>query len=228
MLLFHQSKDYYPKLGMREMADYDILYDVKKSGEVKTIMESLGFSVERYDTTSNHDVYYKKPVSNFEMHRSLFGIFHEDALSNYYSNVSDRLLKDDDNNYGYHFSPEDFYIYMIAHEFKHYSRGGTGIRSLLDTYVFLNRVGDLDWNYINGEFEKLGIKDFALKDRELAFSLFDHSSMATENNEMLMYMLGSGVYGNADNLVSNGIAKSGSRLQYIINPELFMTSGSCP
>ena len=29
---------------------------------------------------------------------------------------------------------------MIVHEYKHYSGGGTGLRSLLDTYVYLRKV----------------------------------------------------------------------------------------
>ena len=30
------------------------------------------------------------------------------------------------SRYGYHFSDEDFYLYMLAHEYKHFSGSGTG------------------------------------------------------------------------------------------------------
>ena len=129
-------KDDYPELGMRQMSDHDILFDAAHAEEVKAIMEGLGYT-SKYFGSSNHDCYYKEPVYNFEMHRALFGRRHEVKLQDYYRNVKDRLIQDDGKNYGYHFSPEDFYIYMIAHEYKHYISGGTGLRSLLDTYVYL-------------------------------------------------------------------------------------------
>ena len=56
-------KDYYPEFGMREMSDYDILYDASRSDDLKRVMEGLGFSTERFDTTSNHDVFFKKPLT---------------------------------------------------------------------------------------------------------------------------------------------------------------------
>ncbi len=209
-------KDYYPEFGMREMADYDILIDAERAADVKEIMESLGFATERYNTTSNHDVYFKKPVTNFEIHKSLFKkfSFHEtDALAAYYADIWGKLVKDSDNDYGYDFTDEDFYIYMTAHEFKHFIRGGTGLRSLLDTYVVLKRFNVLDWDYIEKETRKLGIENFEKKNRALAEQLFGEGKV--EEDEMLSYMLGSGVYGNMDNLVNNRLTLSGSKWKYI-------------
>lgn len=53
-------------------------------------------------------------------------------------------------------SPEDFYVYFIAHEYKHFSMSGTGLRSVLDTYVLLmdGKADKLDWGYIHGELKK--------------------------------------------------------------------------
>lgn len=46
-------------------------------------------------------------------------------------------------------------IYMIAHEYKHFSKGGTGLRSLLDTYVFLRHCDEtLDKEYVESELKK--------------------------------------------------------------------------
>lgn len=47
-----------------------------------------------------------------------------------------RLLGD---GYEKHFSREDFYIYLVAHEYKHYFLGGTSLRSLADTYIYLKK-----------------------------------------------------------------------------------------
>lgn len=59
-------KDWYPKFGMREMADNDILFDASKRKEVKAIFQGRGYTVKEYDK-SNHDAYEKPPIYNFEI-----------------------------------------------------------------------------------------------------------------------------------------------------------------
>lgn len=204
-------KQYYPKIGMRQMADNDILYDVTRSADVRAIMESLGFTTVLYvQNNYNHDHYDKEPVCNFEMHRALFAPASGEVLCDYYLNVKDRLVKDEGNACGYHFTDEDFYIYITAHEYKHYSGSGTGLRSLLDTYVFLKRFdGKLDWNYIAGELEKLGISDFERRNRNLALHLFGGETLTLEDEAMLQYIVSSGTYGTRQNYVDNQIRKLG-------------------
>ena len=58
-------KDYYPKLGMREMSDYDIFYDAACSEELRAIMEDFGFSTERFETFSHHDVFFQRTRYDF-------------------------------------------------------------------------------------------------------------------------------------------------------------------
>ena len=124
-------KDLYPRYGMRQMADNDILIDASRAEDVKSIMQSLGFTTECFGM-SNHDIYHKPPVSNFEIHTALFGLSHEEKIYVYYRDVNSRLIKDEGKRCGWHFTPEDFYVYITAHEYKHFSGGGTGLRSFLD------------------------------------------------------------------------------------------------
>nr|MCR5122646.1 nucleotidyltransferase family protein [Ruminococcus sp.] len=189
-------KDYYPTYGMRQMSDNDILFDSTRAADVRRIMESLGFTAEK-SGASNHDIYFKQPVSNFEMHTGLFDIRQKEQIYGYFTDVKERLVKDEDNSFGYHFSDEDFYIFITAHEYKHYSKGGTGLRSLLDIYVYMNRFADkLDFGYIEAECEKLGIADFEKQTRRLATDLFGGKNPTEEDKEMLKYIALSGTYGN--------------------------------
>ena len=64
-------KDLYPKLGMRQMSDIDILFDASKTQDVYKAMTGLGFEGE-VNEHSVHDHYTKPPVCNFELHRKLF------------------------------------------------------------------------------------------------------------------------------------------------------------
>ncbi len=200
-------KDLYPRFGMREMADNDILFDAERAGDVRRIMTGLGFSVEEYDE-GNHDAYHKRPVSNFEMHRTLFSSDDPANLYPYYAGVKDRLVREEGKRYGYRFRDEDFYLYMTAHEYKHYTAGGTGLRSLLDAYVYL-RSKQPDMVHIAEEAAKIGISGFERKNRELALHLFDGAELTQEEGETLEYILYSGTYGTQQNRIANQIAEKG-------------------
>ncbi len=203
----------YPVYGMRQMSDHDILFDAGRANDVNAIMENLGFSAEHFGA-GNHDVYHKEPVSNFEMHRELFGQGHEEKLYAYYRNIEKRLLGD---GYEKHFSPEDFYIYVTAHEYKHYTLSGTGLRSLLDTYVYLQRQS-LDMDYVAAETEKLGIAEFEASNRSLAQHLFSGGELTETDKEMLEYVLSSGVYGTMNHRVENSMKEyGGGKLWYMLN-----------
>ncbi len=204
-------KTLYPKTGMRQMADSDILYDASRSGDVRAIMEALGFeTVSFVDNAYHHDHYHKAPVCNFEMHRALFSPGAHAEIFRYYRTIRERLLPDPDRRFRYHLSPEDFYVYMIAHEYSHYSKGGTGLRSLLDTYVYIGKKGDeLDRACIAGELDKLGIADFEARNRSLALHLFGGEELTTDEREMFGVFLGSGAYGTMPCWVENQIRRRG-------------------
>lgn len=186
-------KDFYPVYGMREMSDNDILCDSSKMAEVREIMESLGYTCESYGEW-HHDTYQKPPTLDFEMHHSLFqqGEISEDG---YYDNVFDRLVHRGGCEYA--FTDEDFYIYILAHEYKHFSHNGTGLRPLLDIYVYLKARPGLDFDYIGRELEKLGLSDFEKRNRDLALKLFSFRELNAEDIELLRYFIDSSLYGSA-------------------------------
>lgn len=83
----------------------------------------------------------KSPIA-FEFHKALFSEKEEKALADYYSDIKKKLHQND-TSFEYSFTPEDCYIYLIAHEYKHYNYGGTGLRSLVDIYVYLREWKDM-------------------------------------------------------------------------------------
>ena len=202
-------KELYPSIGLRQMSDFDILFDSKYSQKVRDIMLELGFSCESFGK-HNHDVYFKQPVSNFEMHGRLFNDTHKKEFREYYRDVEKRLIKDDLNSFGYHFGNNDLYIYLTAHEYKHYHGSGTGLRSLLDTYVIWKKLGDeLDEPYIISETKKLGIDTFEQKTRQLALNLFGNGQLTDEYRKMFDYIIFSGTYGTLKNNIENSVKNNG-------------------
>ena len=200
-------KDLYPRFGMREMADNDILVDAARAKDVGLIMQELGFEVEQAGK-DHHDEYTKPPVSNFEIHRMLFSGTDNVTMHEYYADVDKRLIPDKEGSFGRHFSTEDFYLYLVAHEYKHYSDGGTGLRSLLDIYVYMQKFGNrLNMEYIECEVKKLGISDFERQSRHLALNLFDGCELSAEDKEMLEYIVFSGTFGTTEHSIENKIIK---------------------
>ena len=212
-------KDLYPKYWMREFSDHDILFDPARRDDVREIMLGLEFT-EGKEKDGIHDHYYKNPVLNFEMHWILFGTTFDRTIAAYYSNVKEWLIKDPENQFGWHFTPEDFYVYFLAHAYKHYSDGGTGLRSLLDIYVILKETSP-DMVKVSAELEKLGMTDFESRFRSLSLDLFGGKELTEDELEMLSYMVSSGTYGTVQNSVGNKISKAGGgkigKRRYIFN-----------
>ena len=205
-------KKEYPKVGMREFLDYDILIDPNRADDVKAIMEELGYQVDHFGF-GNDDRYLKSPNLIFEMHRDLFVPYEAPESYKYYQNIKNRLIGDGLEK---HFRPEDFYLYLLAHEHKHYIHSGTGLRSLLDFYVIL-KTEQLDMDYIAAEAEKLGIKSFEKQNRTLALHLFGGSKLIETEQQMLNYLLSSGTYGSFGQKISNRLhSYNCSKFQYLL------------
>ena len=208
-------KDLWPAYGMRQMADNDILFDASRASDVRDIMESMGFSTEHFGR-GNHDVYHKEPVCNFELHRALFGPSHDGAFYEYYRDASRLLVADGGGTCGMHMRDEDFYVYLVAHEHKHFAGGGCGLRSLADTHVWLRAKDDApDWDYVSEQLEVLGIAGFEENNRRLATALFSGGDLTGDDLEMLGYMAESGTYGTMAHSVGNQVARYG-RAGYLV------------
>ncbi len=200
-------KDCYPKTAMREMSDNDILCDSGRMETVRSVMEGLGYTCESFGGYP-HDTYSKPPTLEFEMHRTLFDKKEIPKFYSYYYNVKDRLVKDEGSEFGYHMTPDDSYIYLLCHMYKHYLYVGTGLRSLMDIYLFNKRYSDeLDMEYISRELEKLELLKFEKNTRSFAEKVFTGQPLSQEEQKELDGFLSDGIYGKGENLKKYLLAK---------------------
>ena len=205
----------YPAYGMRQMADNDVLFDASRAEEVRDMMVSLGFTCEHYGS-SNHDVYFKEPVCNFELHRKLFSLVSGERIYDYYADVERMLVPDGAGTYGMHLTDEDLYVYIVAHAKKHFSGAGIGLRILFDTYVYVReRGGMMDWDYVRAELTKLDLVEFEATCRDVATRLVDGEELSPEDLNLLAYLADSGAYGTLSHQVANNVARQG-RLKYLV------------
>lgn len=214
-------KDMYPKLGLREMNDNDILFDKLYREKIKEWFVSRDYEIETFDKWI-HDTYRKLPVFEFEMHISLFQETKYPELSKYYENIKGKLIKLENKNYEYKFTDEDYYIYMMLHSFKHYENGGVGLRHLFDTMIYLKEKHSiLDWKYIKKELQKLNIENFEILSKSLALKMLSFENiddfvftLSEEEKQMLQFIVKSGTFGIVENLISTRIQKQG-KAKYI-------------
>lgn len=223
-------RDLYPLPYYREMCDNDILYDASGYKILNKFMLARGYTIE-FDSEAGHvDEYRKFPYYNFEMHKRFFMANH-DLWCQYYSDLQSFLIQV--TEYEYKMSNEDFYIYIILHTYKHYEQKGTGVRSLIDCYLYNQKFyRDLDWNYIRKELEKLGILEFENAIWKLSKKLFDEDDIKLTHSEekMFVYILSSGAYGRDANLIEKKLANQSKVLYYFrrIVPDLQWFKGNVP
>ena len=202
----------YPEYGMREFADNDILFDKRYAKKVKTYFLGEGYKIEVYGEGA-HDTYQRDPSLNFEMHRTLFDALDTNKASRkYFENIlKECAIKD---GYEHVLSDEEYYIYFIAHTYKHFAGGGCGIRTLVDTYLYLKHHV-LNRETVDQELTKLGLLDFERSFASLSFKTLEQKELGKEEGEMLLYIISSGAYGTLSNHVKNGL-KNQSKAKYII------------
>lgn len=201
-------KEMYPQQDMRMMSDLDILMEHEKAGKVEQILKSMGYS-KKLEYDLGHDVYYKKPIMNIEMHHVLMDreVLSTELLE-YYSNDWERLIADKDNPHLYHMTWDDYYIYFIAHLSKHYYSSGTGIRSIMDIHIFLKNHGsELNQSYLKQELEKIKLWELKENCERLAEVWFGDRETDETLYEMTEYIVQSGTYGEEKVAVPRRVEK---------------------
>lgn len=207
----------YPKPDMRLMADVDILIKFEQAEQVKSLMLAQGFTVE-HQGEGNHDIYYRKPFMNIEIHRSL--IAENSPYSSYLDKTWGRTILKLGSQYTYRLSHEDFYIYLLIHLTKHYAGGGTGIRSFMDIWVYHRRYKEeLDWAYTEAELNKVGLREFEQNVCGLGETWFGSSQSNEQNSdlyeEMTAYILSSGAYGTRRHSVISSLGIRSDEMKFL-------------
>jgi len=198
-------KEQYPEIHFRQMSDLDMLIDPEDARKAEQIMLSLGYSKEE-DNGEYHDGYLKPPYMGVELHLSLLP--EDTAHYHYYDDVWTRAVPEESFPGVFRLRPEDEYIYYLAHLHKHVLYAGTGIRSFLDSVVYRRLWPDMDRGYLDREFEKLGLLEFACHVEQLSTCWFETGEPLPEALEpMARSILRAGTYGTQEGEFQNELQK---------------------
>lgn len=191
---------------LRTMADMDIVVspeDFERAGEA---LISIGFTLDHGDDV--HFCYMKGKFINVELHRILY-----DRAKESFADWTPKA----DNPFWYEMSYPDLVSFLLRHAYKHYERGGCGIRAIFDFYLLFERYGRPD--SIPGLMTRLegeGLAEFAVTVVTLIDKWFGTSSLV-ECDDVALYVAAGGAYGTLDNSVIYSINKRGSRLAHLLH-----------
>lgn len=171
-------KSLYPVPEMRFMVDMDILVKEESMNKGGELILARGFTQEM--NNGKDIVLIKKPFLTIELHKMLF--VEDYFMHDYFKSVWDRVELV--NGCEYKMPINDLYVYTLAHLAEHYLEAGSCFRPLMDLYLMEKTYSELDFDYINKQFQIIGIEKFALKIRQLYKCAFE----GAEYNDDLITM----------------------------------------
>ena len=189
-------KEMYQQQEFRQMADLDILIDHENMVTAQRIMEEAGYKSPEYLGVGNHDEYVKKPWCSVEIHRAVLPKHLKNADK--YKDIWERAYEEKSGSVIYRLSWDDFYVYMLEHFAKHLYTGGSGIRFVMDVYVFLQNKGqELNQNYLKEQLKDRELWEFKKLVEQLADNWFKKgiTGVFKETEELIIT---SGIYGTKE------------------------------
>ena len=102
---------------------------------------------------------------------------------------------------------------MIVHMAKHFQNGGSGIRSIVDIWQFEKKMKDqMDWDYVETELAKVGLKAFLHHMEKLANIWFEKGQSDAFYDQLTELMVDSGIYGTMENYWIQNVASSDKKV----------------
>lgn len=195
-------RTFYPDPAAREMADLDILVHRNEMKRMRKIMtKELGYQAVALTSNSPHDSFMKKPFMEVEIHRKLMVDYSK--VASYLSKSFDRCSSEEGNPYTYLLKDNDFYIYNIMHNVKHFSKGGTGFRIFIDLFYSFKKI-KYDFDYITNELKQFDLDTYNDRLISITNKLFSCLDLDSDEAFLLDYFICAGTYGTIDNdIVSN-------------------------
>ena len=189
----------YPEACLRTMLDLDYLVRLEDYPKIRQVADALGG--QHTHTDGGHFTFSFSPQVTVEFHPNL--IYTASPVGTGI-NPGWQYVKPGSGPYALELTEEGFYLNMVCHLAYHFAKGGTGIRSVLDLWVYRHsHTPQPDWEFVNRELERAGLRDFAETAAALSEAWFGDGALTPVLVEMGDYILTSGAYGLEPRAVLN-------------------------
>ena len=183
----------YPKPYMREMSDIDILVDKENLETIRKLMQDNGFKYSQ-SVYPDPDVFTKAAGVSFEVHNTLVTLNKQTGFDEFFA---DPWSMAECDGLCYRLTPENEYIYILVHMYGHFHLGGSGVRGILDLYLY-RKNNNIDFEVVQDAFEKCGIKQFADNIHMLMEVWFEGKPGNKLTDELGEFIMTSGTYGTRE------------------------------
>ena len=210
-------RSFYPEAWMRTSCDIDVLVE---ESSLDLACEALVRELEYkpYEARGYHDVsLYSASGVHLELHFNIRENIEpmDEILDTVWQNA--RLH---DGEWGYRQSDEFLLFHQIAHAAYHFTRGGCGVRSILDIWLLRGRL-TLDGAVYGRLLYGAGLREFEKAILELADVWYSGAEHTALTREMEDFILGAGIYGSTENRVAVSRSDKRSGAAYILS-RIFM------
>ena len=189
----------YPEACLRTMSDLDYLVQLEDYPKIRQVADALGG--QHIHTDGGHFTFSFSSQVTVEFHPNL--IYTASPVGTGI-NPGWQYVKPGSGPYALELTEEGFYLNMVCHLAYHFAKGGTGIRSVLDLWVYRHRhTPQPDLEFVNRELERAGLRDFAETAAALSEAWFGDGALTPVLVEMGDYILTSGAYGLEPRAVLN-------------------------
>ncbi|MCD7859022.1 MAG: nucleotidyltransferase family protein [Firmicutes bacterium] len=201
---------YGARADFRASGDEDLLISKEDYDETAKTLNRCGYQAEDMPDSGLEliqEVTFKNPKSplTIELHLNPFGTDNDFCvkMNEWFRNVfdGDEIIVIDGVPIRT-LEPTDHMLFLIFHDFKHFTGGGFGIRLMLDTLLFAKRYYNrIHWEYIDKALEDTGIAPVyadmvSIGNKYLGFDLPERYT-TTCPDELLEDMLRMGIFGNS-------------------------------
>lgn len=200
----------YPCPDMRTMSDLDYLVRTEDYPKIRAAMEKLGGTY--LHTDGGHYTFRLPPQVEIEFHPNLIYVASPVGTA---INPGWQYVQRESPPYAQQLTEEGVYLNMICHMAYHFACGGTGIRSVLDVWVYRHRhVPQPDPRFVKQELERAGLWKFSQLIEALAESWFGDGNMTPELEELSDCILKSGAHGTHKQAVLYAACLSGGESRW--------------
>jgi hypothetical protein len=148
----HLAK-FYPVPYLRTCGDLDLVVPKAKKEQAVSVLEQNGYVFSH--TLSDAEWHFEKNGLDYELHHALLydEVVNDDQYQEYFSHCWEHV-RNGELDWNFHF------LFVFIHFRKHFMNNGVGFRHFLDLAVLVENK-EIEWDYIIGELENLGLLPFA-------------------------------------------------------------------
>ena len=130
------------------------------------------------------------------MHRYLFD--ERTEFDGFFDRVWDYARPVGGGSFEYVLTEEFFYVYMVAHMAKHFTRYGSGVRPMIDLYLYNRRTpAGFDRSEAERILKEIELYDFEQRLKRLCVAWFETGVLTEADEKLTDYIMEAGIYGDS-------------------------------